>query len=205
MTGVRGQAMRRVLEELAQRGFDLKHARALEFFAREGDWQAVVYASAVARLEAWEVDPRFEAGLRANLPRAAVRIVDSIQAARRPENRARFDLIVVDNPQGCFGPQERYCEHFEALETVGGLLDGGGVVVFNVNRAPFDFDRQATWRARRSAFYGVTDTRRLSASFLLDFYRGFFRERGLAIAFAFEETRNTEYLSYLVFRLDSAA
>lgn len=195
--------MRRVLEKLARQGFVLARARALEFFAREGDWQAVVYASAVASLEAWEIDPRFEAGLRAHLPGAVVRIVDSMDAARRPENHGRFDLIVVDNPQGCFGPQGRYCEHFEALEAVGPLLDGGGVVVFNVNRAPFDLDRQAAWRARRSAFYGSADAGRLSVGFLLGFYHAFFRERGFASAFAFEEPRNAEYLSYLVFRLEA--
>src|SRR5262245_6605123 len=197
--------MRRVVGELQRRGFALERARALEFFAREGDWQATAYAAAVARLEAWEVDPRFERGLRANLPAAEVRIVDSLQAALRPENRARFDLVVIDNPQGCFGPRGRYCEHFEALETVGALLDGSGVVVFNVNHAPFDFERHPDWRARRAAFYGVPDTARLGASFLLDFYRGFFRGRGLESRFAFEEPRNAEYLSYLVFRLAALA
>lgn len=197
--------MRRVIQQLERRGFDLRRARALEFFAREGDWQAVVYAAMVARLEAWEIDARHEASLRANLPGAVVRIVDSIRAAGRPENRARFDLIVVDNPQGCFGPGGRYCEHFDALETVGGLLDGSGVVVFNVNRAPFAFEEQTAWRARRASFYGVPDTRRLSLGFLLDFYRGFFSQRGLASLFAFEEPRNAEYLSYLVFGLGARA
>jgi hypothetical protein len=197
--------MRRVVAALERRGFALKRARALEYFAREGDWQAVAYAASVACLEAWEIDPSREAGLRTNLPGAVVRILDSIQAARLPEHRARFDLVVIDNPQGCFGPEGRYCEHFDALETVGGLLDGGGVVVFNVNRAPFDFDRQDAWRARRAAFYGLTDTSRLSARFLLDFYRGYFGERGFESVFAFVEPRNAEYLSYLVFRLDARA
>jgi len=197
--------MRRVCDELVRRGVDLGRARGLEFFAREGDWQAVVYAGRVASVEAWEIDPRFEPGLRARLPRATVRIVDSIPFALRPENQGRFDVVVIDNPQGCFGPDRRYCEHFEALETIGGLLDGAGVVVFNVNRAPFDFERHPDWQARRSGYYALADTSRLSVDFLLGFYRQLFRRRGLATTFGFELPRNAEYLSYLVYRLEQGS
>lgn len=196
--------MRRVCEELERRGFDLSGARALEFFAREGDWQTTAYAGRVASLEAWEVDAAREARLRTNLPRATVRIVDSIVFAARAENRARFDFVVLDNPQGCFGPGARYCEHFEALEASCGLLSERAVVVFNVNRAPFDFERFPAWQARRSEFYGVADTGRLGAPFLLAFYRALFERRGFASSFGLEVARNPEYLSYLVYLLERA-
>jgi hypothetical protein len=201
---MRGAAMRRVCDDLERRGFDLSRARALEFFAREGDWQATAYVGRVASLEAWEVDAAREARLRANLPHATVRIVDSIVFASRPENRGRFDFVVLDNPQGCFGPGARYCEHFEALEAACGLLSERAVLVFNVNRTPFDFDRFPAWQARRSRYYGVDDASRLSASFLLAFYRSLLERRGLSSPFAFEVARNPEYLSYLVCLVERA-
>lgn len=197
--------MRRVCEELERRGFDLSRARALEFFARAGDWQALAYADRVASLEAWEIDARYEARLRTNLPRATVRIVDSVVFAARAENQGRFDLVVLDNPQGCFGPNARYCEHFEALEASFALLAGRGVLVFNVNRAPFDFRLFPAWQARRSDFYRIADTGRLSAGVLLGFYRELFEQSGYPGSFGFEVPRNAEYLSYLVFLLERAA
>jgi hypothetical protein len=194
--------MRRVCDELVARGFDLSRARALEFFAREGDWQASAYAGRVATLEAWEVDASREERLRANLPGATVRIVDSILFAARAENRGRFDLVVFDNPQGCFGPGGRYCEHFDALDASFGLLADRAVVVFNVNRAPFDFARFPAWQARRADFYGVPETGRLRVEFLLGFYRELFERRGYGSPFGFEVPRNADYLSYLVYLLE---
>jgi hypothetical protein len=196
--------MRLVCLELERRGFALSEARALEFFAREGDWQALAYADRVSSLEAWEIDARHEAGLRTNLPRAAVRIVDSILHAARVENQGRFDFVVLDNPQGCFGPDARYCEHFDALEATFGLLSERAVVVFNVNRAPFDFRFFPAWRALRAEYYGVADTERLGTDFLLAFYRRLFERRGFVAAFGFEVPRNAGYLSYLAFRLRRA-
>jgi len=196
--------MRRVCGELERRGFELSRARALEFFAREGDWQATAYADRVASLEAWEVDPSREAGLKANLPHATVRIVDSIAFARRAENRRRFDFVVLDNPQGCFGPDACYCEHFEALEACLEVVSDRAVLVFDVNRAPFDLDRFPAWRARRAEYYGVADAGRLDSGALLEFYRALFERRGFAPAFGFEIARNPEYLSYLVYLVERA-
>jgi len=53
--------------------------RALEIFAREGDWQTQAYADKVKSLEAWEINPAFESALRKNLPGAKILITDSIE------------------------------------------------------------------------------------------------------------------------------
>lgn len=197
---MRGEAMGRVCERLSRGGHALASYDALEFFAREGDWQTSVYAGRVASLEAWEVDAAFEANLRRNLPAATIRMVDSYAFGAAYDRR--FDLIVVDNPQSCFGPDGCFCEHFEALPIALRLLKSTGLVVFNLNWAPFNFDAHPQWRERRAEYYGRADTARLSVeAFLLPFYADLFRRLGRATRACFSEPRNDQYLAYAVFEL----
>ena len=197
--------MLRVCQRLRQRGLDLSRLYALEFFAREGDWQTVSYASQVAVLEAWEINPACEPALRRNLPQAQIRIGDSYQLALRTENAARFDLVVFDNPQVTFGADDQYCEHFEALELVPRLLRiPRGIVIFNVNQAPYGYDAQTRWQARRRAFYRVDQTATLDSEFVQDFYRGYFRRLGLESDFIFLEPRHDGRIAYGVMGLSRA-
>lgn len=198
---MRGEAMRKVCAELTARAFPLANSSALEFFAREGDWQTRVYAGQVKSLEAWEIDPQFAKGLENNLPQAKIRITDSFVAAREIENKNKFDFIVLDNPQGVYGPDNAYCEHFDALPIALPLLKNQGVLLFNVNRAPFNYEEKTEWRLRRNSFYKVSDSSRFTGPELLSFYRNFFIEEGYESTFSFEVQRNSEYLSYLVFGL----
>jgi hypothetical protein len=193
--------MRRVCRRLREQGVDLARARALEFFAREGDWQTVSYAGQVASLEAWEMEPGCEAALRRNLPGARIRIGDSYQLAQRPEYAGVFDLVVLDNPQVIFGPQGEHCEHFEALELVPGLLGPVGTVIFNVNYAPYNYAQQPAWQQRRRAFYGRERTDRLDFEFLGTFYRQYFHRRGRETEFIFFEPRHEDVIAYAVMRV----
>ena len=45
------EVVKRLENEL---GFSLSKAASIELFAREGDWQAVSYASHVKTMEAWD-------------------------------------------------------------------------------------------------------------------------------------------------------
>jgi hypothetical protein len=193
--------MRRVCERLGREGITLDTLDALEFYAREGDWQAAGYAPWVRSVEAWEIDPRCEPALRRNLPGARIRIGDSYAMAREPGNSGGFDFIVLDNPQGVFGPQGHWCEHFEALELVPQLLRTPGVVICNVNTAPYDYDQHPAWRARREAFYGIPTTERLEAEFVEGFYRRWWAARGLDTAGFFLEPRHEPMLWYAVMQL----
>ena len=197
--------MRRVCRRLQQQGVNLARARALEFFAREGDWQAVSYAGQVAALEAWEIDPACEPALRRNLPGATIRIGDSYQLARQPEYAGAFDLVVLDNPQVIFGARGEYCEHFEALELVPGLLGRVGTLIFNVNYAPFDYPLHPAWEQRRRVFYARDHTDRLDFDFLGAFYRQFFDRRGRATEFMFFEPRHQPAIAYAVMGLRAKA
>lgn len=200
---MRGEAMARICARLKSQGIDLHSFAALDFFAREGDWQTVVYAREVGTLEAWEIDPDFLPGLQCNLPGATLRIVNSYEYGSTTDDR--FDFVVIDNPQATFGPDERYCEHFEALPIAVRLLRPSAFLIFNINWAPFNFEAHPEWKRRRSEFYGVDDTASLSPeNFLLPFYWRYFEARGYKVLQAFIQPRNDEYLAYMVFRLGPA-
>lgn len=190
--------MKRLCERLGQMGESLSHYRALEFFARTGAWQTMAYIDKVKSLTAWEIDCGFEAELRRNLPQARVIIGDSFKLARQRQFFGAFEFIVIDNPQGIF---EGHCEHFEALHLVRRLLSPkGGVLVFNVNRRPYNYEQHPEWQKRRKKYYG-RDAAYLDSEFLLGFYTEKLLSMGLDMRFSFEEQRNKEYLSYLVFGL----
>ncbi len=200
---MRGQAMAKICERLKIEGVEMQDFSALDFFAREGDWQTVVYAKEVKSLEAWEINPEFLPGLQRNLPGATLRIVDSYEYGAKTSDR--FDFVVLDNPQATFGPDGRYGEHFEALQVVLRLLKPGAFLIFNLNWAPFNFAEHAEWRRRRATFYAQADTSDLSlGGFLLPFYADYFAAHGFKALQSFAQPRNDEYLAYLVFRLTPA-
>ena len=161
---------------------------ALDFFAREGDWQTYHVANKVAKIHAWEIDPRFEGNLRSNLPNnASIVIGDSFETLKT--NTEIFNLIVLDNPQGCFG--NGYCEHFEALPAVLPHLSDEGVVIFNVKVEPFNYEDKHEWQQRRNSFYGV-DGARLDIDFVFKFYAEFFHTMGYREDVVFWEVRPQE-------------
>ncbi|PTC01512.1 hypothetical protein C9975_01730 [Thalassospira xiamenensis] len=198
---MRGEAMTKVCALLKSQGIDMGSMSALEFFAREGDWQTIAYAKEVSSLEAWEIEATFLPGLRKNLPGSIIRIVDSFEYGT--VTRDRFDFIVLDNPQGVFGPKASFCEHFEALPIAIRLLQKRGFIVFNLNFAPFDLNQQPEWARRREQFYGIDETESLSVTgFLLPHYKRFFESKDLKIVQSFFQLRNDEYLAYAVFQLE---
>jgi hypothetical protein len=195
---MRGEAMKLTCDRLEQMGEPLGEYRALEFFARAGDWQTTVYASKVKSLSAWEIAPDYEMDLKRNLPGAEIRIEDSYKLAQEKCYQNAFEFIVFDNPQSVFGD---YCEHFEALPLLLQLMAKQGLVIFNINRRPFNYEQSPAWQKQRMEYYGC-DASTLDAGFFLAFYACKFAAMGLKVRFSFEEQRNKEYLSYLVFGLE---
>lgn len=193
------QPMCRIVERLKRDGLNLASTHALEFFAREGDWQTTAYAKEVGSLDAREVNPEHEVALRRNLPNAAIRIGDSFVLARAPEFAGRFEFIVVDNPQMIFGG---HCEHFDALPLVPELLAGGGIVVFNVNHSPYGYDRHPEWEICRQRFYRIQQTAELKLDFLDAFYRNYFLSLGCRTRKVFFEQRHEPSIAYCVMQLE---
>lgn len=191
--------MQKIINMLEEIDFKLDKCHALEFFAREGDWQTIHYSGKVASLEAWEIDPKFEPALRANLPTARIFICDSYKQAHLSRYQNFFDLIVLDNPQNCFGSNLEHCEHFDALPLASKMLkDGDSIIIFNINHKPFNFSDHPRWQRARSEFYSLDDTSEIAVDFLKDFYANFFRKNGFGVRDIFEVKRNQTYLSYFV-------
>ncbi|MFZ5807250.1 MAG: hypothetical protein ACOY3I_08605 [Verrucomicrobiota bacterium] len=193
--------MRGVCQKLQDMDIDMTHFRALEFFAREGDWQTVSYAGKVASLDAWEINPECEVALKRNLPNAKIRIGDSYEFAKLPEFAHQFDFIVFDNPQLTFGKKNEYCEHFEALEMIPFLLKNRGIVVFNVNTSPYDYEKHPEWQRRRKTFYKTDATEKLSLDFLEKFYAQYFRAKNFRPEFIFFEPRHEGMVYYCIAEL----
>jgi hypothetical protein len=190
------QPMLRLCARLETLGVDLASCRALEFFAREGDWHAMTYAPKISQLDAWEIDPKFEMGLRRNLPQARIRIGNSFDLARCGEFAGQFDLVVYDNPQMFFGEGDRYCEHFEAIETLRRLMKPQAVTVLNVNMAPFNYCNAVNWQLRRNKFYDISDASNLEEGFALSFYCEYFRKQGMVTRGALLEPRYNSPIRY---------
>lgn len=192
---MRDFAIKKIVDDLLKRGEALQDMVALDFFAREGDWQTKYYSSFVSKIHAWEIEEKFEEKLRKNLPNANIIIGDSFELAKT-QNQL-FDIIVLDNPQGCFGENQKYCEHFEAIDVAISLLKPlGGILIFNVKTQPFDYESKLEWKQKRNTFYKVEDASFLSKDFLLEFYNNFFQNKNLKIEYSYFVERPQEQNLY---------
>jgi len=188
------KATKTMFLELEKRGIVLEKLNALEIFARDGTWQTAFYANKVKTLEVWEIDPSWEKDLRKNLPKAKVRILDSIKNIQTYDKLLKFNLIMIDNPMNIFGDedmnmQNKYCEHFDVIKNIYKIIDSESVVVFNVNRHPFDYDKFPMWKNRREEFYGNIDSDNMTQDFLFDFYEKLFKNINFQTLFKFSVDR----------------
>ena len=86
---------------------DTSNFIALDLFARDASWQTKFYANKVKQIHAWEIEEKFKKDLLKNLPKnAVVSIVDSHEMIHKDNNE--YDMIVLDNPQGCYGSRKQY-------------------------------------------------------------------------------------------------
>jgi hypothetical protein len=194
---MRGQAMKRIVDKLINCGTNFSDLSALEFFAREGDWQTQSYGRLVKSLEAWEIDEVFIPKLKSNLPYAEIKNVDSFHQAKITKNK--FDFIVIDNPQNIYGNNNEYCEHFECLLLAARLLNDKGFLIFNINISPFAYDRSPDWKRRREFFYKTPNTSRLDFKSLRKFYEEYLSTESISFEFVDFE-RRSYYLHYGIYQ-----
>ena len=199
--------MNKVIHILEKHGIELRKMNALEVFGRAGDWHTIAYANKVKSLEVWEIDKRWEKELEKKLRTAKIKICDSINTVIEYDNPDKFDLIVIDNPMNTYGPKSEngvshYCEHFDIINHINKIMAGEGIVIFNVNRHPFDYEKSPLWKKRREEFYNVKNTDNMNVEFLLNFYKELFRKIGFETVFHFYVVRH-KHLDYFVYRLKS--
>ena len=190
---MRDIAIKKICNKLVnQYNIKLHDKIALDFFAREGDWQTQYYANKVKKIYAWEIESEYEQNLKNNLPDNATIMIDNSFALAEQTNN-KFDIIVIDNPQMCFGKNNQYCEHFEAIELCLNLLaKESGILIFNIKTKPFDYDDKLEWQKKRNKFYSLEDSSFLTTEFVFDFYKNYFDIRGYNTKFAFLEKRPQE-------------
>jgi len=197
---MRGEAMEKIVSTLINKKIPLHEYTALEFFARDGSWQTTSYNKKIKNLYLWEIDETYKNSLKKNFPKAKISIGDSFELSQKEKFKNKFNFIVFDNPLCVYN---EYCEHFEALDLTYLLLDNKGIVIFNINKCPFDYEEKHNleWKKRRDDYYGF-NTMKIDSKTIMNFYEKKFNDYGFKILFNFEEKRNNEYFSYLVFMLE---
>jgi hypothetical protein len=200
----------RVFRELERRGVRLKELVALELFAHCGFLHTRDYHPLVARLEAWEIDPRQEAALRRNLPGAVIQITDSYREIKRTPGR--YSLIVVDAPGEAHGPNGEHWEHFDILPDVFRVATDSAVIIVNVMPGP-DGRRAgrrpplaAAHLERRRAFYGTDHPGRIPFEHMIPAYRRLIEANGFELEWYFSRCRTLNgRFHYLVLKIKRRA
>ena len=182
---------------------DISKLDALEVFGRTGDWHTTVYANKIKSLQVWEIDKKWKNALKKNLPNAKIKILDSIKTIVENLEPSKFDLIVIDNPMTTFGTKKEpnlYCEHFDFIKNIGNIIDKEAIIIFNINKNPFDYDKFPEWKKCREKFYERKRTAKLGIRFLIKFYKKLFLKIGYKTVFQ-KIFKRHEYSDYFVFFL----
>lgn len=197
------KATNELISKLEHKKINLKNYNAIELFGRDGSWQTQLFANKVKNMEVWEIGKEFEEELKKNLPKSIIKIIDSIKTLEEEENFQSFDLILVDNPNNTYGSDNEYCEHFDILKNIIKLIDKKAIIVFNVNRKPFNYLKFPEWKNRREKFYENKHTDEMSIKQLLIFYEKYFEKMGLKTIFSinvirvlFEEIDTNHYFAF---------
>ena len=93
-------------------------------------------------------------------------------------------MNVYENSDG-----EKYCEHFDIIKEIYKFCKKEILVIFNVNRHPFDYNKYPEWKKFRDDFYNNKETSDLSITFLHKFYQELFESIGLETMFKINVTR----------------
>lgn len=205
------EATNELVNQLEKRDVKFNNLKTLEVFGRKGDWHTIIFYKKVKALEVWEINPQFEVDLKKNLPNATIKIQDSIDTLEKSHDLQKFDLILIDNPMNVFGPinekteNNRYCEHFDVMKNIQKLIGHEAILIFNVNRTPFDYNNHQEWKLRRNEFYGIKNTENISIEFLLNFYKEFFKQLGFQTQFCFNIIRvvnkNKDMTHYFAYKI----
>lgn len=119
-------------------GHTLGSIDALDPFSGSGLLMSHTYLRRCRHADLWDIDPqraRLATRLGSNV---TAHCGDSIEAVRAGDRRlADYNFIILDNNiGGCYGPDRRYCEHFEMIPAIFNYLRKGQRAVVIVNYVP---------------------------------------------------------------------
>jgi len=150
--------------------YDLKEARVLDAFARNGQLTVNNIAKrTVGSLECWELQEEHREDLRQYT--GLVYIGDSYKFLEGAIEKGRqYGLIVIDTPQGLHKDSKGviHAEHFDFFRQSLQLIAKSAIVVLYVNKSPYDKNVEGSqgydeypeydfkeWMKKRIEFYGV--------------------------------------------------
>ena len=196
-----------LISKLSEKGINFSDLKCLEIFGRDGTWHVSIFAKLVKSMEIWEIDEKWKNELQKNFPKSEIKIIDSIKTIKNNLQLPKIDLLLIDNPMNLYGSdneqKQKYCEHFDMIDKIKNFCDKKILVIFNVNRHPFDYDLYPKWQERRQNFYKNSNTHDLSIIFLKNFYHELFEKLGFNVIFKinvtrvfFKEIDMTHYFAY---------
>jgi len=190
------KVMRRLIEEY---NYPLDKADALELFAREGDWHTVAYAPYVKSLEAWEINPAFNEGLKKNLPNAKIKITDTYKEIQKTTKT--YDLIVIDNANSTYGENNEHCEHLGLLPSVFRISNDECVIILNVNMAPYNLHKNPVWWNKRKEYYKTDHPDKLDPLLVAKRYNEICMENNIKLQRYFFQQRETSFMYYFIMQI----
>jgi len=185
------KATNELIHQLIEKGVNFKNSSCLEIFGRDGTWHVSIFSKLVKSLEIWEVDQKWESDLKKNFPNSKIKIIDSIKTIKNNSDLPKIDLLLIDNPMNVYENSNgvKYCEHFDVIKEIYKFCKKEILVIFNVNRHPFDYNKNPEWKKFRESFYKNSKTDDLSLEFLQEFYQELFESIGLKTMFKINVTR----------------
>tara|TARA_B110000438_G_C15629436_1_gene570294 strand:+ start:121 stop:777 length:657 start_codon:yes stop_codon:yes gene_type:complete len=179
--------------KLLEKGINFSNLKCLEIFGRDGTWHVSIFAKLVKSMEIWEIDEKWKKELEKNFPKSEIKIIDSVKIIKSNLELPKIDLLLIDNPMNVYGnknlEEEKYCEHFDIIDKIKRFCNEKILVVFNVNRCPFNYNLYSEWKERREDFYKNSQTHDLTITFLHKFYQQLFEKLGFDVIFKINVTR----------------
>lgn len=151
--------------------YSFTDAIALDAFARNGQLTVPNYFFAVKELHLWELGEEHAQALEVFSPKS-LQIGCSYKHLNNLNTETKFDLVVIDTPQGIHSDYEGVSrvEHFDFLSMCAKHFKDDCVVVLYVNKHPYNKDEvgehgydqykeydYAKWMGARDAYYHSTD------------------------------------------------
>lgn len=187
MTAVVDNIVRK-LRSLQLDGLVFPMTLGVDFFARTGEWVTSSFEPIAKSWICCEINEAHKNALANTMPFAKLVFGDSFRTLTELEN---IDVALADCPQGLFGENREYCEHFEFLPLLMERLSDRAVLFLNVNIEPYHDPAHSAnrpdnygmssfsqWAERRNEFYGHILDQQLSLDFVQTFYEAFFKDCG---------------------------
>jgi len=183
----RGLALREMILNLIAYGYSFSDKRALEMFGGRGTWhlhELIKFINPVL-FDICEIRSDFSGELKEKFPHSNILNLDSLSYCQNES--ALYELIIIDNPQGVYGPVDSYCEHFEAIVCALNIASDSVLIIFNINILPFDLEKNPNWLKARKDFYSLFDLPCIDDKGCLDvenienFYRLLLKKYGYSV------------------------